>query len=217
MAIAKEEVLRDVQRRLWPSVAVSVVPDTSPGQWQAYRSLLLRASQTSPTANTAGTVLGLQSTTSIGRAPAESPLVKFRDEAVATAHLAIDDPSNGLTRDVSLCTRLHELVAMAQEEYPETGIPSPTAIGALGRLLAESAGTLRAPSISLLPSGALWLGWRSDGARAGMALFPDGSASLGLVLPGTVRKSHVNFSGAFDEVLGRMMAERGPHSTIPQS
>ncbi len=212
MAITKEDAFRGVQDRLWSSGAVSVAPETSPEHWRALSSIFLGANATSPSANTAWIELELRpTTTSIGRAPTESPLVKFRDEAVAAAHRAIDDPSNGLTRDTALCARLHELVGAAREEYPETGIPSPTAIAALGRLLAESAGAFRAPSISLLPSGALWLGWRGGGARAGFALLQDGSASFGLVQQGAVRKTHVNFSGSIEAVFRRVLGERGPH------
>lgn len=210
MAIAKEDVLRDFQRGWSTGSTGWGEAETSPDQRHVFRTIYLRANQTSPTANTAGAELGLRSAQGIGGPPTESPLIRFRDQAVASAHRAIDEPANGLTRDAA---RLHELVDLAREEYPETGIPSPTVIAALGRFVTESAGALRAPSISFLPSGALWLGWRSSGARAAFVVLQDGSASFGLLASGPVRKTHVNFSSDFDTVFQRMLAERGPHST----
>lgn len=140
-----------------------------------------------------------------------SPLLRYRDEGFQRARLAIDDLIVPLENGPELAARLRELLEFAKDEYPETGIPTYTSIAALHRFLLECAGIV-APALALLPSGSIWLSWRSQRFDAGLSIFRDGTASFGLLLAGAARPTHVNFAGSLDEVISRMLNEQGIRS-----
>jgi hypothetical protein len=135
-----------------------------------------------------------------------SPALEYLDAAVKLAHVAIDNVIAALANGSPLTDRLHDLVDMARDEYPETDIPSYTSIVSLGRLLSEFP-RMRTPDISLLPTGSLWLSWATQGVQSGLSIFRDGTVSFGLVVTGTGRPAHINFAGPVQSVIPRIMRE----------
>ncbi len=150
----------------------------------------------------------------VGYAIPQSPIVQYLDRSVQIVQDAIDELISPLPNGGAIAARMHELVGYAKDEYPETDIPSYTSIAALRRFLTAHA-RLAAPSISLLPSGSIWLSWRDGAVRAGLSIFRDGSASFGLLLPGRVRPTHINFAGSLETVIPRIVREESARWIFP--
>lgn len=220
--IARQQLLQEIeQRKMAPSPA-SVNRDYRAVAKSAMFGAVLVGTATIPA------TFGFQSSPGVMQAPAtiygrkviaeieagrstlerfQSPLELFLNEKVRDAHAAAKGlaQSNPLFEDYAI--RLGELIDLARDEYPETDIPSPASIKAFAKMLSAFS-QLRAPSLSLLPSGALWLSWKkAQHGTGGMAIFRDGTASFAMLLDNPERPTrpiHVNVSGDLKSVLATM-------------
>jgi hypothetical protein len=144
----------------------------------------------------------------------ESPVLGHLDNAVTLAHRATDSLLANLPNGAPLSARLHELIDLAKEEYPDTEIPSYTSIATLRRFIVEGAG-VAPPDLSLLSSGSIWLSWASNSVNSGLAIFRDGTVSFGLLVTGQGRPTHVNFAGTLQSVLPRIIREQAARGMFP--
>jgi hypothetical protein len=118
-----------------------------------------------------------------------------RDVAISAIADAV--ARQGLSESYS--ERLKELIALVDEEYPDTDYPSPAAIDAFARAIARVNPRVQT-AISALPDGALWAHWkRSDGGDMAMVAKRSGALAFGAVVKGaSVKPTRVDISGGID-------------------
>jgi hypothetical protein len=130
----------------------------------------------------------------------ESPFDQLLDHSVTLAMDAIEELVGQLDGFEPCADRLRELTKMAVEEYPEARIPAVVSISTFGRFV-KLYPNLKRPTISLLPSGGLWLSWSSDHVRAALGIARDGQATFGLVSKRpNQRPVHFNLAGSIEEI-----------------